>query len=461
MNTRLLKKLSTPPRSRHRLDDLDEAIRLVGPPPKYLVANSTAPISFVAHGARLRALPDLDRVHLSYHWLSEDGGAVLCWNGNRSEPLKRAAETEGPVEIELALTAPSEAGECRLCLDLVEENVQWFGLDKRLAVTVFPESLAWRRLMDLPSDFLEPLVEWANIIEFGDADLHDEHDSLHALHTGIGACIEQFTELPKTARCLEVGTGTGRCRLGLLDCGYRDVWGCDISQPALVKQRYWEKELGKPSNGRLVCCKADSLGFVADSFDCVISVSTLHHIPNISKFLREAARVLREGGYLVILEEPSENALETFDERFDRNARIDLKMVFESFIHRHLVRSESSTRFAELYDGVGFSRDFLTRHLENASFEVRRIYQASFFTRLWSQVLQPLARKGDLADEAGRLCTKADVLLGQILKEDDIGRLFFDTNAIAVKRSKSRGRTHGDAEGSAVSADEPLCRSAG
>ncbi|HUT25781.1 MAG TPA: class I SAM-dependent methyltransferase, partial [Sumerlaeia bacterium] len=257
------------------------------------------------------------------------------------------------------------------------------------------------------------------------------------------------------------GTGTGRCRLGLLDCGYRDVWGCDISQPVLAKQRHWEKELGKPCDGGLVCCKADSLGFADDSFDCVVLVSTLHHIPNVSKFLAEAARVLREGGRLVILEEPSENALETFDKRFDRNARVDLKTVFESFIHGHLVRSESITRLAELYDGVGFSRDFLTRHLENASFEVRRIYQASFFSRLWSQALQPLAKKGDLANEAGRLCTAADVLLRQILKEEDIERLFFDTNAIAVNRSKSRGRTHGDAEGSAVSADDPLCRPAG
>jgi SAM-dependent methyltransferase len=66
------------------------------------------------------------------------------------------------------------------------------------------------------------------------------------------------------------------------------------------------------------------LPFSDESLDLVIISASLHHAPNLSKALKEVARVLRHGGRALVLNEPVEGAAKRLGSRLrhDRNALI-------------------------------------------------------------------------------------------------------------------------------------------
>ena len=103
---------------------------------------------------------------------------------------------------------------------------------------------------------------------------------------GIQAIIEA---LGPSARILDVGTGTGRISVPLLERG-ADLVGCDLSLKMMghLLQKY-------PS-ARIVQADASSLPFPADRFDAVLTVHVLHLIAPWREALKEIRRVLRPGG---------------------------------------------------------------------------------------------------------------------------------------------------------------------
>lgn len=97
---------------------------------------------------------------------------------------------------------------------------------------------------------------------------------------------------------LEVGIGTGR---NLADCPTdARVTGIDISPEMLVRARARASELGR--SVELSVGDAERLGFPDESFDSVVFSLSLCSIPNDAAAIREAMRVLRPGGRLVVLE---------------------------------------------------------------------------------------------------------------------------------------------------------------
>jgi len=91
------------------------------------------------------------------------------------------------------------------------------------------------------------------------------------------------------AHILDVGTGTGRVSIPLLERGV-DLIGCDLS--AKMLSRLQEKF---PS-ARIAQADACLLPFPANSFDAVITAHILHLIPAWQEALREFQRVLKPGG---------------------------------------------------------------------------------------------------------------------------------------------------------------------
>lgn len=97
-------------------------------------------------------------------------------------------------------------------------------------------------------------------------------------------------------RVLEIGAGTGlytRClateAAGMLVSG-------DVSAGMLDAHRQAE------AGGVPVCCGAEALPFAGDSFDLVAAFACLHHVEDSRSAFREAARVLGEGGHLLVME---------------------------------------------------------------------------------------------------------------------------------------------------------------
>lgn len=95
---------------------------------------------------------------------------------------------------------------------------------------------------------------------------------------------------------LDVGCGTGPV-ITLLHDKYpeKHYVGLDLT-PAMIKVAQ-AKGL---SNAEFVVGDAENLPFDDASFDAVLCSNSFHHYPNPEAFLREAHRVLRPGGRLIL-----------------------------------------------------------------------------------------------------------------------------------------------------------------
>ncbi|HJS20581.1 MAG TPA: methyltransferase domain-containing protein [Anaerolineales bacterium] len=92
-----------------------------------------------------------------------------------------------------------------------------------------------------------------------------------------------------SARILDVGTGTGRISVPLLERG-ADLVGCDISSKMLSRLRE------KFPSARILQSDASRLPFPNDRFDAVLTVHVMHLIAPWRAALREFQRVLSHGG---------------------------------------------------------------------------------------------------------------------------------------------------------------------
>ncbi len=103
--------------------------------------------------------------------------------------------------------------------------------------------------------------------------------------------------LPRTGKILELGCGTG----GLLAAAARrglTIEGVDIALRWLVVARRRLDDLGLTVP--LVAAEAEHLPYPDASFDAVVVDSLLEHVDDPWLVLREASRVLRPGGSLLI-----------------------------------------------------------------------------------------------------------------------------------------------------------------
>lgn len=97
---------------------------------------------------------------------------------------------------------------------------------------------------------------------------------------------------------LDVGTGTGRHALQLARRGAR-VTALDQSPEMLAVARLAAQRAGLPIDFHLRSLD-DSLPFEAGQFDLLICALTLCHVPDLAHALAEFARVLQQGGSLLI-----------------------------------------------------------------------------------------------------------------------------------------------------------------
>jgi ubiquinone/menaquinone biosynthesis C-methylase UbiE len=97
---------------------------------------------------------------------------------------------------------------------------------------------------------------------------------------------------------LEIAAGTGR-NLPFYPADVR-LTGLDVSPAMLAVARQRAKELGRQADLRVG--DAQALDFPAASFDTVVCTLALCTIPDPARAVAEAARVLRPGGQLLLLE---------------------------------------------------------------------------------------------------------------------------------------------------------------
>lgn len=100
-------------------------------------------------------------------------------------------------------------------------------------------------------------------------------------------------------RVLEVGIGTG---LSLADYGPdKQITGIDISSEMLSKARQRVAEQAVTNVEALLEMNAEQLTFADDSFDIVVAMYVASVVPSPACFLREARRVCKPGGDILIV----------------------------------------------------------------------------------------------------------------------------------------------------------------
>jgi len=62
------------------------------------------------------------------------------------------------------------------------------------------------------------------------------------------------------------------------------------------------KEIGKNKNIEYLVAKAEKLPFISKQFDIVVFTLSLHHIKNIKEAIKEACRVIKDSGKIIVIE---------------------------------------------------------------------------------------------------------------------------------------------------------------
>lgn len=108
--------------------------------------------------------------------------------------------------------------------------------------------------------------------------------AMTALTTGV---VRKFVQAG--ASVLDVGCGTGDLLEALPDY---TATGVDIASDYV--------DLVNANGHHAILAPAEQLPFADGSFDCVICADVLEHVLDMNQVLREALRVLRRRGYLVV-----------------------------------------------------------------------------------------------------------------------------------------------------------------
>ncbi|HRE79546.1 MAG TPA: class I SAM-dependent methyltransferase [Opitutaceae bacterium] len=106
-------------------------------------------------------------------------------------------------------------------------------------------------------------------------------------------------DVPKAGRALDVATGGGHTALWLARKGW-DVTAGDISERMLENARRLLGEEGFELTTQSFA--AEAMPFDSASFDLVTSRVAPHHFSSPSQFIAEAARVLKPGGYFLLID---------------------------------------------------------------------------------------------------------------------------------------------------------------
>ena len=100
--------------------------------------------------------------------------------------------------------------------------------------------------------------------------------------------------VPKTARVLDAGAGTGLVGQALAARGYTDLVAADLSIQMLYQAR--KKEVYRAF---CQCIMGETLPFNTDTFDAVISVGVLTHGHAPPSSFDDLIRIVRPGGHIV------------------------------------------------------------------------------------------------------------------------------------------------------------------
>lgn len=147
-------------------------------------------------------------------------------------------------------------------------------------------------------DDLSTVVQvYARVAE-GDLDRKRKDDQHRCRH------LLNFAKLPTGLRILDLGTGIGLLPILLAEDGAEAVVGIDMSPEMLEQAEFLRLSRLNEATARVSfrLAPANALPFRDESFDVVTSRLLLNHARRPERILKEAVRVLKPGGILLVAE---------------------------------------------------------------------------------------------------------------------------------------------------------------
>jgi SAM-dependent methyltransferase len=124
-----------------------------------------------------------------------------------------------------------------------------------------------------------------------------------------------WLDLPADAPVLEVGCGSGGPALCLVrETGAR-LTGVDVSRPAVAAATALAEAEGLSHRARFICADGGGkLPFADASFDALVCIDALNHLPERTAVFEEWRRTLRPGGRLLVTDPTVVTGLLSSDE---------------------------------------------------------------------------------------------------------------------------------------------------
>ena len=140
---------------------------------------------------------------------------------------------------------------------------------------------------------------------FDDPEMAREYAVAHANYGkrwGLTHASELLKHGFRKGRILDVGTGSGEGSIALARAfPEARVVGVDLSEPLLEMARSAARDEGLSDRVSFEKGDAESLPLEDDSFDAVVSLSTLHVVENPVAMLNEIERGLASGGWFSVV----------------------------------------------------------------------------------------------------------------------------------------------------------------
>lgn len=210
----------------------------------------------------------------------------------------------------------------------------------------------------------------------------------------------------KYGKVLEIGTGTGFFIVNLWQSGLvEQPYATDISPGMVEVCRRNAKSVGL-DDLEARAADAEDLPFEDGTFDLVVGHAVLHHLPDVPAALREAQRVLKPGGALVIAGEPTRigHAINAAARRATARAirAIDRVVPWKLLAERNgAAHADPAAALEAHVDLHEFHPHMVRRWAREAGFSPVRIETEELVSGLWGwsmRTLEAMARPSLLKD---------------------------------------------------------------
>ncbi len=124
-------------------------------------------------------------------------------------------------------------------------------------------------------------------------------DDIRALPLTSNAKIAAEIFATRRARVIDIGCGEGKFTRALT-AHFDEVHGVDVKASSIAKAQAAAQAENKDVQFQVA--SGEALPFADGSFDVVVFSNSLHHMPDPARALAEAARVMKSGGLLYVME---------------------------------------------------------------------------------------------------------------------------------------------------------------